>query len=151
MEQQTERRRLSLKTSTEIFTVFTKYDTDRNGLISQNEAHQVLREELGYLPRQTQALFKACDTNGDKQLSLGEFVKFYFCVQKELEDMEMHFNHFDANKDGRISTEEILDALRQAPLAIREDEVEDMIRVHDANGDGYLQWDEFVKFWNFLK
>jgi Ca2+-binding EF-hand superfamily protein len=65
--------------------------------------------------------------------------------------METYFNQFDANKDGRISMEEAREALRHSPLALRADEIDDLIRAHDANGDGYLQWQEFVKFWNFFK
>ncbi len=60
--------------------------------------------------------------------------------------MEALFNEFDIDQNGKISMDEAKEAFRN--LAFLEDEVENLVRVFDANNDGYLQYDEFVKLWN---
>ena len=61
---------------------------------------------------------------------------------------ELHtvFNEFDTNKDGCISMEEAKIALRN--MAFNDDEIDALVLCYDANGDGKLQYEEFVKMWN---
>ena len=55
----------------EIFDKFGKYDTNRDGMISADEAHNVLREELG--------LDENC--NNDGSVSYMELTEFYLAVE----------------------------------------------------------------------
>ena len=56
------------------------------------------------------------------------------------------FHEFDRDGNGVISMDEAREAFRN--LAFNESEIETMVRAYDANGDGELQYDEFVKLWN---
>jgi Ca2+-binding EF-hand superfamily protein len=67
----------------EIFEVFMQYDSDRNGYISYDEAHAILRDKLGFQRRQSESMLRLYDTNGDGQLSYDEFIRFYFKVQQK--------------------------------------------------------------------
>jgi calmodulin len=62
---------------------------------------------------------------------------------KELHDI---FNEFDTDKNGSISMDEARSALRN--MAFNDDEIEALVRCYDANGDGKLQYEEFVRMWN---
>ena len=64
-----------------------------------------------------------------------------------LNELHTFFNEIDSNKDGKLSREEARRAFRT--MALREEEIDTLIEVHDANGDGYLQYEEFVKLWHF--
>ena len=62
-----------------------------------------------------------------------------------LEEMRTYFNEMDLNMDGQISREEA--RLFLSTMAFKEDEIDELITVYDANGDGYIQFEEFIKFW----
>ncbi|XP_020252253.1 polcalcin Phl p 7-like [Asparagus officinalis] len=61
------------------------------------------------------------------------------------EDMKRIFSHFDANGDGKISSEELGDALRSLGSA-SSDEIKSTMAELDTDGDGYIDFDEFVSF-----
>ena len=60
-----------------------KYDRDHNGLVTTDEAHDILRKELAFTPQQSVMLVKKYDKNGDGQLSYEEFVSFYKSVHSK--------------------------------------------------------------------
>mmetsp|Transcript_11854 Transcript_11854/g.16558 ORF Transcript_11854/g.16558 Transcript_11854/m.16558 type:complete len:371 (-) Transcript_11854:65-1177(-) len=58
------------------------------------------------------------------------------------------FNRYDLNGDQRLEQEEVRLMLSDVGLNLEEDEVEEAIRILDSlNQDGYVQFDEFVTFW----
>lgn len=66
-----------------IFEEFQKYDKDRNGYVSLEEATEVLNTKLGFPPDKTKKMLEKCDRNGDNRLSYDEFVEFYFRVEQK--------------------------------------------------------------------
>lgn len=66
--------------------------------------------------------------------------------QQSIEEMKQVFNKFDTNKDGKISPEEykgILRALGKGNLLTKE--VEKIFEVADLDGDGFIDFKEFVE------
>lgn len=58
------------------------------------------------------------------------------------------FDENDDNRDGRISLDELSDILSKAGIGFRLARwaiAKEVIDVLDADGDGYVAWDEFVK------
>ena len=51
----------------------------------------------------------------------------------------------DVNKDGYLSKEEFGTMLKSLNDNISEEEIEKMMNVVDENGDGKIQFEEFVK------
>ena len=62
------------------------------------------------------------------------------------DELRAVFREFDKDGNGVISIDEAREAFRN--LAFNEDEIENLVRAYDANGDGELQYEEFVKLWN---
>ena len=60
---------------------FQEIDRDGNGVVTVDEAHELLNKELSFTHAQTQELVKRYDKNGDGQLSYEEFIKFYSKVR----------------------------------------------------------------------
>lgn len=137
---------LSTLTKANIFDIFMQYDTDRNGYVSYEEAHEVLKDMLGFPREKSIKLCRMCDKNNDGRLSYEEFVDFYLRVQDKMRELKSIFNEFDSNKDGYISMDEARYALKN--LSFNDDEIEALIVTYDANQDGRLQYEEFVKMWN---
>lgn len=66
-----------MSTSNSIKNVFQRYDKDKSGFVTVNEAHDVLKSELGYTESEARMLMKTYDRNGDGHLNYEEFVAFY--------------------------------------------------------------------------
>jgi calcium-binding protein CML len=62
-------------------------------------------------------------------------------------DMERIFKRFDANNDGKISLAELTDALRTLG-STNADEVQRMMAEIDTDGDGFIDFHEFISFCN---
>nr|GME15397.1 calmodulin-like protein 3 [Ipomoea batatas] len=61
----------------------------------------------------------------------------------DADELRKVFEMFDQNSDGRITTEELNDSLRNMGIIISEEELTQMIEKIDDNGDGCVDVDEF--------
>ena len=66
----------------EVYETFGRYDADKDGLISVEEAHQVLHKELGFTQERSRAMVKKFDLNQDGMVSYIEFAEFYLAVEE---------------------------------------------------------------------
>ena len=54
---------------------------------------------------------------------------------------------FDVNGDGWISRDELRTVMHNLGERLSEQELDDMIREADLNGDGKVNYEEFVRMW----
>ena len=54
------------------------------------------------------------------------------------------FKLFDTNQNGTISKEELKEAMKKLGERLSESEVDALIKEHDTNGDGVIDYKEFV-------
>ena len=64
-----------------------------------------------------------------------------------LKGMKKYFNLFDANGDGFITVEELQTFLISVGKNVSEEEVQEDVRKADTDGDGKVNWKEFVDSW----
>lgn len=64
--------------------------------------------------------------------------------EREKEELFAQFEQFDKNKDGRITLEELLAEFRAQGQNFSEEEGLDMIELVDEDGDGMIDFGEFV-------
>jgi len=62
----------------------------------------------------------------------------------EIRQLKEAFAFFDHNGDGEISTQEIGEVMKTLGLEITEEELKDIMNDLDENGDGHMDFDEFV-------
>lgn len=129
----------------EIQKAFRVYDKDNNGYVTMQEAHAVLQTVLGFEEEQTKCLIETFDRNRDGRLSYDEFSAFYCKVKRSKEELYTIFQRFDQDSSGSISLLEARKVLSE--MGFEDEETEVLVRLHDRNGDGALQFDEFVHFW----
>ena len=60
-------------------------------------------------------------------------------------ELKKAFEVMDANKDGVVSKDELTTLLKGLGEDVTDDVVEEMMKIADENGDGKIQFEEFVK------
>eukprot|EP00300_Choanocystis_sp_HF-7_P020719 c20660_g1_i3.p4 GENE.c20660_g1_i3~~c20660_g1_i3.p4 ORF type:complete len:103 (+),score=31.45 c20660_g1_i3:1398-1706(+) len=91
------------------------------------------------------------DANDNGKIDFEEFVTLMSSEFAEAQkgrdpnqELRAAFAVFDQNGDGKISVEELRSVLTKLGEALTDQEVEDMMREADVNGDGELDYGEFV-------
>ncbi|KAL2016602.1 hypothetical protein VTK56DRAFT_3259 [Thermocarpiscus australiensis] len=132
--------------------VFEVFDRDGSGVITADELGHVMRE-LGLHPsnRELQDLINEADVSGDGALSFDEFLAVMSHSARELDteqELLNAFRVFDQDGSGSISSEELRSVLESLGEDLTEDEVSEMIKLADRDGDGHIDYCEFASIMN---
>ncbi|XP_021925692.1 neo-calmodulin-like isoform X1 [Zootermopsis nevadensis] len=132
---------------------FRLFDKDGDGSITQEELGRVMRS-LGQFAREEelQQMLHEVDIDGDGNVSFEEFVEIVSNMgaatdrtadqeEKELRDA---FRVFDKHNRGYISASDLRAVLQCLGEDLSEEEIEDMIKEVDVDGDGRIDFYEFV-------
>lgn len=137
----------------ELHAAFLEFDADQDGFIGYKELGECMRT-MGYMPTEMELI----EISQHIKMRMGGRVDFEDFVEligpkmlAETENMvgvrelKIAFKEFDVNGDGHISGLE-LHAAAQSFLgeALNPSEVQEIIHDVDLNGDGRVDFDEFV-------
>ncbi|XP_069485066.1 calcium-binding protein 5-like [Ambystoma mexicanum] len=146
-------RELAPEEMDELLDAFKEFDTDRDGYISYKDLGECMRT-MGYMPTEMELI----EISQHIKMRMGGRVDFEDFVELigpkmlaetahmvGVRELKIAFKQFDINGDGEISTLELQGAT-QAFLGeqLKLKEVEEIIRDVDLNGDGHVDFDEFV-------
>ncbi|XP_066108303.1 calcium-binding protein 4 isoform X2 [Saccopteryx bilineata] len=137
----------------ELQAAFEEFDTDRDGYIGYRELGACMRT-LGYMPTEMELI----EVSQHVKMRMGgrvDFEEFVELMGPKLREETAHmlgvrelriaFREFDRDRDGRITVAELRQA---APALLGEPlvdlELDEMLRDVDLNGDGTVDFDEFV-------
>lgn len=131
-------------------SIFHEFDKDKNGVISSQEMGTALRM-LGLNPtmKEVQNMINEIDQNGDGMVDFDDFLTFLRRSYKKPDEVKTElkkaFQVFDMNKDGFISREELHSVLTKMGEQLTEEEVDEMMEEADKNGDGKIDYEEYVE------
>lgn len=134
----------------EMKEAFALFDKNGDGKISAKELGTVMRS-LGQNPTDAdiQDLVKKADTDGNGTIEFNEFAplmkKFMKPQEKAEDDLRDAFNVFDKDGNGYISAAELRHIMTNLGEKLTDEEVDDMMKEADVDGDGQVNYDEFVK------
>ncbi|NXC09731.1 CABP4 protein, partial [Orthonyx spaldingii] len=146
-------RELSPEELDELLDAFKEFDTDQDGYISYKDLGECMRT-LGYMPTEMELI----EISQHIKMRMGGRVDFEDFVQMMgpklreetahmvgVRELKIAFREFDANGDGEISTAEMREAIT-ALLGeqLKAQEVDEILQDVDLNGDGHVDFDEFV-------
>ncbi|XP_032904108.1 caltractin-like [Amblyraja radiata] len=129
--------------------VFNNSDTNKVGYLNATDVHSALRtlgfgvnqEELGTTLRSLGPLKK-------ENVSFREFLQIVIEHQGEardtLEEIKQGFDLFDCDSDGKITFDNLKEACKSAGVYFSHQELREMIREVDTDGDGTVDMEEFI-------
>ncbi|XP_045798393.1 calmodulin-2/4-like isoform X1 [Trifolium pratense] len=128
---------------------FSHLDKNGDGCITIEELGTAMRS-LGENPtlEELQIMVNQVDTDGNGTIEFGEFLNFMARKMKETEaedELKEAFWVFDKDKDGYISPNELRSVLRIIGEKVTEEELEQMIKTADLDGNGLIDYQEFVR------
>ncbi|KAH9256506.1 hypothetical protein BASA81_005421 [Batrachochytrium salamandrivorans] len=128
---------------------FSHFDKDNNGSITIHELRLVV-DELGHKLTDTElgAMMMEMDSNNNGSIDFSEFLAM-MAKRMLLSDVEQEmlesFQVLDADGDGVLSLEELHSLLTTLGDKLSAQECAEILRLADTNGDGRIDYKEFVK------
>ncbi|GBM41432.1 Calmodulin [Araneus ventricosus] len=127
---------------------FLLFDKDADGMITAAELGVVMRS-LGQRPseHELKKMVTMVDKDGNGTIEFDEFLSMMSKkLQESDSETELHeaFRVFDKNGDGFISPGELRQVMTNLGEKLSDEEVEDMIKEADLDGDGLVNYKEFV-------
>lgn len=128
---------------------FAIYDLNSDGIISTREFSLVMRA-LGLNPTEAELLnfIHDIDTDKDGAINFEEFANFMVDKLKPMnreEDLIEAFKVFDIEGKGYIAAEELRRVMTNLGEKLTDVEVNEMVREADIDGDGVINYVDFVK------
>jgi len=127
---------------------FMLYDKDRDGSVTYDEMAKAMRS-LGQTPSEANVtdMCAEIDSDGNGTVDIYEFVILMTRQMREedsLEAVKEAFKMFDLDGDDFITEKELRQMLTGMGEKLSDEEVTDIIREADTNGDGKIDLEEFI-------
>lgn len=140
---------LSEEKIAEFRAAFELFDKDRDGKITTKELGTVMRN-LGQNPtdNELQEMINEVDLDGNGTIDFKEFLGLMVRKMKDTdteEELLEAFKVFDRDGNGFITSHELRYVMTQLGEALNPEEVEEMIKEADLDGDGQINYEEFVR------
>ena len=128
---------------------FEIFDKDKDGYITTKELGDSMKN-LGQTPSEAelQDMINEVDIDGNGTIDFKEFLGLMARKMRDNdseEELIEAFKVFDRDGNGLISNVELQHVMTSLGENITMDEVDEMIKEADLDGDGYINYEEFVK------
>ncbi|KAF9186809.1 hypothetical protein BGZ51_001606 [Haplosporangium sp. Z 767] len=128
---------------------FSLFDKDGDGTITTKELGTVMRS-LGQNPTEAdlQDMVNEVDADGNGTIDFPEFLTMMarkMVDTESEEEIKEAFKVFDKDGNGYISAAELRHVLTNLGERLNDQEVDEMITEADVDGDGQINYDEFVR------
>lgn len=128
---------------------FSLFDKDGDGTITTKELGTVMRS-LGQNPTEAelQDMINEVDADGNGTIDFPEFLSLMARKMKDTdteEELVEAFKVFDRDGNGLISAAELRHVMTNLGEKLTDEEVDEMIREADVDGDGHINYEEFVR------
>ncbi|KAL3474600.1 hypothetical protein BJX99DRAFT_231295 [Aspergillus californicus] len=129
--------------------VFNLFDKDGTGDITASELGEVMHS-LGQNPTDTELQDIIDELDVDRTGTI-DFEEFLVMMSRKVKggdpeaELREAFAVFDRDNSGTIDADELRQVLRSIGEGVSDEDVDDMLREADVNGDGSIDYQEFVR------
>ena len=128
---------------------FSVFDKNGDGAITREELGTVMRS-LGQNPTEAdlQDIINEVDADRDGTINFREFLTMMGLKMDEANreaELQEAFRLFDKDSNGLISAEELRHVMKNLGENLTDGDIGEMMREADTDGDGQINYDEFVK------
>lgn len=128
---------------------FSLFDKNHDGFITTKTLGDVLRS-LNINPNEDELahMIAEADLNGQGGISFEDFIQMMEKRSKETDTEEQIINAFrvfDKNGTGLIAASELFQIMVALGDKLTKEEIDEMIQEADVDGDGYVNYEEFVR------
>ena len=128
---------------------FEIFDKDKDGYITTKELGDIMKN-LGQTPSEAelQDMINEVDIDGNGTIDFKEFLGLMARKMRDNdseEELIEAFKVFDRDGNRLISNVELQHVMTSLGENVTMDEVDEMIKEADLDGDGYINYEEFVK------
>ncbi|MBA0863258.1 hypothetical protein Goshw_018714 [Gossypium schwendimanii] len=128
---------------------FSLFDKDGDGCITTKELGTVMRS-LGQNPTEAelQGMINEVDADQNGTIDFPEFLNLIARKMKDTdseEELKEAFKVFDKDQNGFISAAELRLVMTNLGEILTDEEVDEMIHEADTDGDGQVNYEEFVR------
>ena len=128
---------------------FSLFDKDGDGTITTKELGPVMRS-LGQNPTEAelQDMINEVDADGNGTIDFPEFLALMARKSDggdSGEEIRAAFRVFDKDNSGKISAAKLRHVMTNLGEKLTDEEVDEMIREADTDGDGEVNYEEFVR------
>mmetsp|Transcript_64044 Transcript_64044/g.162315 ORF Transcript_64044/g.162315 Transcript_64044/m.162315 type:complete len:152 (+) Transcript_64044:55-510(+) len=140
---------LTAEQMAEFKKAFHVFDKHGDGTITTKELGTVMRS-LGHNPTAAELLDTISKVDNDGN-GIIEFPDFLSLMAQKMRDTDTEeefiqaFKVFDRNRDGLISSAELRHVMTSWREILTEEEADKIVREADGDGDGQINFEEFVK------
>ena len=106
--------------------------------------HKEKSRENKFLAKNVLSNMKKFKKNRQFEKATISFIINQLILKDERADLEKQFKEWDANHDGVLSKEEIVSGYKKAYGTVDENEIENMIQSIDLDGNGVIDYNEFL-------
>ena len=140
---------ISAREMLEFERAFALLDVEQDGHITIKELVQFM-QTLGKKPTESEIMdmINAVDSDGNGSIEFSEFLNAMttkMCQIPNDDELREAFHIFDKECSGYIGVDQIRVVMLDLNTKLGEDELEEMIREADYDGDGFLNYEEFVQ------
>ena len=126
---------------------FALFDQDGDGTITLPELRTVM-QSLGQNPTDQELIevINEVDDDGNQEIGFDEFLKLMARNMQDIDEekvINQGFAIFDANGDGSISIDDLRTITRSLGEELSEEELHEIIKDIDTNGDDMINFSEF--------
>lgn len=141
--------KLSKEVQAEIKEAFDLFDKNGDGEITTHELDLVIRA-LGQQATEAelQDMINEVDADGNGMI---EFSEFLTLMERRMMDTTAEdevlaaFKVFDENNDGFITASELRTVMQNLGAKLNDEEIDKMVAEADTDGDGQINYEEFVQ------
>lgn len=118
--------------------LFEKFDKNKDGMLSLDEfCDAVFAFSWSFSREELEKRFKEIDVNGDGKVNVDEFSSW---IERML---KRSFALIDIDGNGKITSKEYYLVMTKIGRVCTEKRCAEKVRAADADGDGYLNYEEF--------